>query len=327
MQYTKMEAKEAARHTFHGVWAAITTPFTPDGEDLDEAGLRRNMRHFIEALKVDGVFCTGTMGEFWSLTTGKHKRAVEIVVEEARGKIPVIAHTAHHSVRETVELTRHAEEVGADFAVLINPYYPPTTEEMVYSYFASVAERVNIGMWLFSTAYSGYILSPQLIARIAELPNVCGIKLGGGLVHYLETKRLVGDRLVLSTPSEDDWLMLMVYLGQRVHMSSASPYLYQTPGALPIKRYTELAMGGDVAGAAQLSYHLAPIRRVNHKWHHRLWTQQRIIPIAYIKAWSELLGLAAGPVRPPLLPLTPEEKAELRSDLRQVGLLQETVAP
>src|SRR5205823_2834116 len=93
MDYRKSEAKEAARAQFHGVWTAITTPFTADGE-LDEAGLRHNMRHLTDGLHVEGVFCTGVMGEFWSLTKEERKRAVEIVVEEARGKCGVIAHTA-----------------------------------------------------------------------------------------------------------------------------------------------------------------------------------------------------------------------------------------
>ena len=134
MNYRKSEAKEAAKAQFRGVWAAITTPFTPD-DKLDEAGLRRNMRRYTDGLHVDGIFCTGTMGEFWALTKEERKRAVEIVVEEARGKCKVIAHTGHHSPNETVDLTRHAQEVGADFAIVINPYYPWGSEDTLYQWF------------------------------------------------------------------------------------------------------------------------------------------------------------------------------------------------
>jgi 4-hydroxy-tetrahydrodipicolinate synthase len=80
MDYRKAEAKEAARAQFHGVWTAITTPFTLDG-DLDEAGLRHNMRHVTDGLHVEGVFCTGTMGEFWALTGAERRRVVEIAEE------------------------------------------------------------------------------------------------------------------------------------------------------------------------------------------------------------------------------------------------------
>jgi len=118
MNYRKSEAKEAARAQFRGLWAAITTPFIPDLQ-VDESGLRHNMRHVTNNLKIEGVFCTGVMGEFWSLTVAERKRIVEIVVEEAkRGGCKVIAHTRHHSAHQTVELTQHAERTGADFVIL-----------------------------------------------------------------------------------------------------------------------------------------------------------------------------------------------------------------
>ncbi|HZT96259.1 MAG TPA: dihydrodipicolinate synthase family protein [Chloroflexota bacterium] len=119
MDDRKREAKEAARTSFRGLWAAILTPFTEDG-DLDLDRLRTLVRHLADRLHIEGIFCPGVMGEFWSLSREERKRAVEAVVGEAQGRCRVIAHTAHHSTRETVELTRHAQEVGADFAILIN---------------------------------------------------------------------------------------------------------------------------------------------------------------------------------------------------------------
>src|SRR5688572_23033571 len=166
MNYRKSEAKDAARAQFRGLWTAITTPFLADGA-IDEAGLRRNMRHVTDGLRIEGVFCTGVMGEFWALTKEERKRVVEIVVEEARGKCKVIAHTAHHSADETVELTRHAQEAGADFATFMNPYYPPVSEEMIYGWFEYVCARVDIGIWIFDSAFAPVVLSPQLTARIA----------------------------------------------------------------------------------------------------------------------------------------------------------------
>ena len=165
MNYKKSEAKDAARAQFRGVWAAIATPFTQEGA-LDEAGLRHNMRHFTGGLGVAGIFCAGTMGEFWALTKEERKRVVEIVVEEARGKCKVIAHTGHHSPDETVDLTRHAQEVGADFAVVMNPYYPIAGEQAIYEWFKAIVSRVEIGVWMFDTPFSGVEFSPELTARI-----------------------------------------------------------------------------------------------------------------------------------------------------------------
>jgi 4-hydroxy-tetrahydrodipicolinate synthase len=325
MNYRKAEAKHAARARFRGLWAAITTPFTADGE-LDEAGLRQNMRYYTDVLHVDGVFCTGNMGEFWALTTAERHRVVEVVVEEARGKCLTIAQTAHHAAHETVELTRHAQEAGADYVALINPYYPAMDEAAIYEWFAFVAARVDVGIWMFDSEYSPFSMSPALIARVAQLVNVCGIKIGGSLDHYAAVERLCGDQIVLSHPSERAWLSLMRDHGQRAYMSSAMPFLFQTPAEHRLRDYTELGLAGRFEEAERLAAELEPFRTVQERWLARWWREERVIPIAYLKAWTELLGMAAGPVRLPLRQISPEEREALRADLERVGLLQPAAA-
>ena len=321
MDYKRSEAKEASRAQFHGAWAAITTPFTPDG-DMDEAGLRANMRHYTDVLHVDGVFCTGIMGEFWSLTKEERLRAVEVVVEEARGKCKVIAHTAHHSAAETVELTRHAQEVGADFAILINPYFPAVPRDaMVVRWFEDVCSKVDIGVWMFDTSFSGYGLTAEASARVAEIENVCGIKIVRDHAHYLEVASRVGDRILVCEPSETELLTDMRDHGQRVHMSSAAPYLYQTPEWRPMLEYTRAALAGDFDKAAEVAATLAPVREVAEKWLHRRWRSDQVNPIPWLKAWAGLLGMSGGPVRPPLRPPDAGEVAALAADLEHAGLL------
>lgn len=326
MNYRKAEAKEAARDQFSGVWAAITTPFTPD-DRLDEAGLRRNMRHFTDGLGVDGIFCTGTMGEFWALTKEERNRAVEIVVEEARGKCKVIAHTGHHSPNETVDLTRHAQEAGADFAIVINPYYPWAGEDRIYEWFECVAARVDIGIWMFDTPFSGVALSPQLTARIAGIENICGIKCSRPLDHYEQVRKLCGDRIVLSHPSETEFLGLMRNHDMKVHMSSAAPFLMQVPGYTPMRDYAELALAGRFDEAEAIQREIQPLREVHEKWMREPWLKHKIIPIHYLKAWSELLGMAGGHVRAPLPAVTEQERATLKADLDRVGLLKRAALP
>jgi 4-hydroxy-tetrahydrodipicolinate synthase len=325
MDYRKAEAKEAARAQFRGLWAAITTPFTADGE-LDEAGLRRNMRYFTDVLHVDGIFCTGNMGEFWALTTGERRRSVEIVVDEARGKCRTIAQTAHHAAYETVELTRHAQDAGVDYVALINPYYPAMDEAAIYDWFGFVAARVDVGIWMFDSEYSPFSMSPALIARVAEIENVCGIKIGGTLDHYAAVERLCADRIVLSHPSERAWLSLMRDHGQRAYMSSATPFLFQTATEHRLREYTELGLAGHFDEAERIAVELEPYRALQERWLARWWREERVIPIAYLKAWTELLGLAAGPVRLPLREITPDEREALRADLERVGLLQPAAA-
>jgi len=320
MNYRKPEAKDAARAQFRGLWAAITTPFTAEYA-LDEAGLRSNMHYFTDRLRVDGIFCAGTMGEFWALTKEERKRVVEIVVEEARGKCRVIAHTGHHSPDEVIDLTRHAQDVGADFAIVINPYYPPASDEMIYQWFEYVAARVDIGIWMFDTSFSGVALSPQLTARIAGIENVCGIKVSRPLDHYAQVQKLCGDKIVMSHPSEALWFKLMRDYGAKVHMSSAAPYLIQTPDRPLMRDYTELALRGSFAEAEAVSRSLAPLRETQEKWMREPWLKQKIIPIACLKAWTEMLGLAGGPVRPPLPQFPSEERRTLRSEVEHCGLL------
>jgi 4-hydroxy-tetrahydrodipicolinate synthase len=320
MNYKKSEAKDASKAQFRGVWAAITTPFTPDGE-IDEAGLRHNMRHLTDGLAIEGIFCTGVMGEFWSLTKEERKRVVEIVVQEARGKCKVIAHTAHHSAKETVELTQHAEEVGADFAILMNPYYPPCNDAMVYDYFKYVCSRVNIGVWMFDAEYAGYGLSVDVTNKIADIENICGIKLPRPLEHYTALKKAMGDKIVISEPTEGLWMKEMKEFGQTVHMSSPVPFLMQTPNWRPMHDYTALGLAGKFDEAEVIAKTMQPLRDIAFKWLRSRWVNEKLIPITYMKAWSELLGMAGGPVRTPLINITEQERATLKAEIEKTGLL------
>ena len=200
MDYTKAEAKQAARECFTGLWAATTTPFDSSG-GLDADALRRDLDRLTGSLGVGGIFCGGVMGEFWSLAGSERRRVVEITVDATRGKCPVIAHTGHTSARQAIELTRHAQKAGADFAVLINPYFPPASDEGLYQWFKTVAGAVDIGVWLFDTAYSGVSLSLELIERLAAIENVCGIKVGRDHARYLEVLDRVGGEILVCEPT------------------------------------------------------------------------------------------------------------------------------
>ena len=317
MDYQPSEAKQAARERFTGLWAAITTPFGATGE-LDEAALRRDLDRLTGDLGIGGVFCGGVMSEFWALSGAERRRLVEVVVECCRGKCPVLAHTGHHSAAETVGLTRHAEQAGADFAVVINPYYPPASDDGLLAWYAHVCASVDIGVWLFDTSYSGVALSGDLIARLAAIENVVGIKVGRPHARYLELLGRFGDQILVCSPHEETWLENMRDHGQRVYMSSAMPYLYQRPGWQPMREYTTLALRGEAAKAGEVAATLEPVRSVARAW--LQGKQRQIDNIASIKAWAGLLGMSGGPVRPPLLSHTPGELTELAADLATAGL-------
>ena len=206
--------------------------------------------------------------------------------------------------------------------MLINPYYPPASDDGLYRWFETVCAGVDIGIWLFDTAYSGVSLSLELIERLAAIDNVCGIKVGRDHARYLEILARVGGEILVCEPNEGTWLENMRDHGQRVFMSSAAPYLYQTPEWQPMRDYTTLALSGDFAAAAQVAATLDPVRAVAAKWLHG--KARRFDTIASIKAWAGLVGMSGGPVRPPLFPHTPAERDELAADLDAVGLLPGT---
>jgi 4-hydroxy-tetrahydrodipicolinate synthase len=319
-RYSRSEAKAYARNNLRGVWGAIPYPFTP-GDELDEQGLRRNIRYCIDNHLLDGIYCGHFMSEFWSLTTGERKRAAEIVVDECRGSVPVMVHTGHTSVKESVELSHHAERTGADYLAIGNPYFMAYSEEQIYAYFHAISERTSAGILITNTGYTGIVLTPEMISRLADLENVVAVKNSPRLPHTLETLRLAGDRIVVSSPDESIWFSLMTEHGCRVYMSSAAPYLLQKPGYTPLKDYTALVMQGRNEEAATVNQSLEPARNIFNKWLRDPWPTRRLMPIAYLKTWSELLGMVGGPVRSPLLQTTPAEREELRQDLVNVGLL------
>ena len=318
MEYTKKEAKAYCKEHMTGIWAALTTPYTASGE-VDEEGLRQIVRTCIDDLRIDGFFCNGLMGEYWSLSPQERKRVQHIVCEESRGKAQTIPHTPHINISEAVELTKHAEEVGADYAIMINPVYGAHDDDEIFLYFKTICDQVDIGISLFNQPKSGTTLSPELIERLVSLDNICCIKNAvPSMAHQSEVRRRVGDEIVVCDPNEERFLTSYAHLGMQVHMSSPSPYLYQVPGYTPIRDYYEAAKAGDMAKASEINYSLEPIRAVRKKY---FTTGPNGRTTAYLKEWTALLGLPAGGVRPPVVSLTEKEKSEFRADIEATGIL------
>jgi len=320
MRYDRAAAKQAAREDFQGIWAAITTPFLANG-GVDEVGLAHDLEYLSGPVRMDGIFCTGVMGEFWALTAAERNRIVSLVVQGCAGRMPVIAHTGHHSARDTIALTRAAEEVGADYAVVVTPYYPTAPAEGLEAWFTEVLRAVDMGVWLFDTNYATAPMPLDLVDRLADEENVCGIKVGHDHAHYLKVLDRVGDRILVCEPNESEWLGDVRDHGQRVYMSSSSPFLYQTPQWQPMREYTDLALSGEYEKAAQVSATMDPVRQLASRWLHGRWHRDRENPVPYIKAWSQVLGMAGGPVRPPLPQVPAEQIRQLADELHAVGLV------
>ena len=315
-------AKTLAREKVQGLWIAIPTPFTADGRHLDEDILAASVEHYVEGLQVDGIFCGGVMGEFWALSLGERKRVHELVARQVAGRVPVMAQVGHHVFADMVELCEHAIACGVDFGIAMNPYYPPAPPpESVRAWYEALASASSLPMFLFNTPYSGYALAPELVAELADLDNVCGIKNPQGMEHLLRVQELAGDRIVVADAAERHWLELHTEHGFQALMSTPALALYQRPGELPVHEYTRLAGAGDLEGARAVSDRLGPARDAFDRWMRAPWLERHVIPIAQLKAWLGLLGLPQGPVRPPLVPLGRDKESALRRDLEAAGLL------
>ena len=316
-------AKEIAFEKVRGLWIAIPTPFTSAGE-IDEGALRKSVDYYIEGLAVDGIFCGGVMGEFWAMTTEERALVHELVVNAAAGRVPIMVHIGHHTYSEAAQLSRHAEQIGADFAIAINPYFPiKPSEEIVRDWYRRLTAESSIPFFLFNTSYSGYALSPELIAELANLETVCGIKNPKPREHLLRVQDLVGDKIVVCDADEADWLELHLDHGFQSLMSTPALAMYQTKDKRPIHDYTRLADSGDTAGAWALHGTLERQRDAFGRWMRDSWLArgEGAIPIAELKTWLALMGLPQGPVRPPLISLSEARTEALRADLDGLGLL------
>ncbi len=316
MKYSKLDAKDYARQNMKGIWAAALQPFTPDLA-IDEAGLRRNLRHWIDDLGIDGFFIAGKQGEFFSMSLDERKRVFEIAVEETSGgKSATILSCSDQNMDTVIELARHAEAIGADYIVVHAPilHFVTDQDETVYEYYRYIAERVNIGIAMWSHPDSGYLMSPQLCARIAELPNIVAIKYSVPREMYAELTRIAGDKVIVSTASEEEWFDNIVELNWRLYLCSSPPYLIQTKNDRRMHDYTRLAFEGKVEEARKVRDSLDPVRKALRG------TRPGGKPQAHQKYWQELLGQVGGPVRRPMINLTDAEKAATKAAFEACGL-------
>ena len=174
---------------------------------------------------------------------------------------------------------------------------------------------MKIGICLWSHPDSGYLMSPELCARIAEIPNIVGIKYSVPREMYVRLTHLTRGKLIVSTASEEEWLDNIEELGWQVYLCSSPPYLLQTATDRRMRDYTDAAFAGDFARARSLRDSLEPVR------HALKSTRPGGKPQSHQKYWQELLGQVGGAVRAPMLELTEAERAETRAAFAACGLL------
>jgi 5-dehydro-4-deoxyglucarate dehydratase len=285
------------RSKLHGVIAFPVTPFHKDlSVDLD--GLRKNMQAIL-AYPVCAIVAAGGTGELYSLTPDEYVQVVKTVVEETQLKAPVIAGTAYNSVIGA-ELARQAMKVGANGILAFPPYYPHADEIGLFEYYKAIGEATPLGLFIYSRDWVHP--SAAAVERLASIKTLIAWKEGQGDLRRLQIiMQRLGDRLHWIGGAGDDMVPSYYSTGIRTFTSSIS----NVSCKLALQLH-ELASAGNHAA-------LKPIMRDYVTPMYAFRARRKGYEVSVMKELMMLLGLAGGPVRPPLENLRPEEIDELRA--------------
>jgi 4-hydroxy-tetrahydrodipicolinate synthase len=315
MSYTRDEAKAHAKAHLRGIWAAALCPFRAD-LSIDDTGFQRNIAHWVDDLGIAGLFIAGKQGEFYAMSVAERKRCFDLAIEATKGRARTIMSCSDQNMDVVIDLARHAEKAGADYIVVHAPvlHFVKEPDEALLAYYKAVAAETSLGIALWSHPDSGYLMSPELCARLADIPNIVAIKYSVPREMYARLTRMVGDNLIVSTASEDEWLENMIELNWRTYLCSNPPYLYQRKGDCRMASYTNAAFAGRHEEARAISKSLDPVRAAFKR------SKPHDKPHAHAKFWQELLGQVGGPVRRPMLNLNAAERDAIARAFEACGL-------
>jgi 4-hydroxy-tetrahydrodipicolinate synthase len=289
---------------FRGSIVAIVTPFKKG--KIDEEKLRELVDYQIEN-GTDGIVPCGTTGEASTLDYEEHDRVIEIVVDESRKRVPIIAGTGSNSTQEAIEISIHAKKAGADGLLLVTPYYNKPTQEGLYLHYRAVAEAVALPQVLYNVpGRTSVNMLPATVARLADIPNIVAIKEAtGSLQQASEILALCGDRI--DVLSGDDFITfpLMACGGKGV--------ISVTANIMPkeIAAMVDAFNAGNMDEARRLHLKLLKINNA-------MFIETNPTPV---KTALGLMGKCSDEVRLPLAPMSEDNKAKLAGIMKEYGLI------
>ncbi|MBE0509159.1 MAG: 4-hydroxy-tetrahydrodipicolinate synthase [Chromatiales bacterium] len=290
---------------FHGSMVALVTPMREDGS-IDEASFARLVEFHVEN-GTDALVVAGTTGEASTLDEDEHCRVIRLVVEWARGRVPVIAGTGANATREAIALTHCAMKAGADACLLVTPYYNKPTQEGLYRHFRAVAEAVAIPQILYNVpGRTACDMHNDTVERLASISNIVGIKDATG--DMLRGKDLIercADRLDIYS-GDDATTLEFMRMGCKGGISVTANV---APKAM--HEMCEAALAGDFVRAEAINQRLIPL-------HQKLFVEANPIPVKW--ALHEM-GLIPAGIRLPLTELSASCHATVREAMQQAGVL------
>jgi 4-hydroxy-tetrahydrodipicolinate synthase len=287
-----------------GSIVAIVTPMLPNG-DIDYPAFDRLLEWHVES-GTDAVVVVGTTGESPTLDMDEHTAVIARCVQTINGRIPVIAGTGSNSTSEAIYYTQAAKDHGADACLLVTPYYNKPSQEGLYQHFKTIAESVDIPQILYNVpSRTGCDLLPETVDRLADLPNIVGIKEAtGDLDRGRHVISLCGERIAVYS-GDDATAMDLILMGAKGNISV-------TANVAPAQMHEmcRLALAGDSEKASLLNARLAGL-------HNALFLESNPVPVKW--ALFEL-GYIQNGVRLPLVPLNNAYRIPVREAIRHAGL-------
>jgi 4-hydroxy-tetrahydrodipicolinate synthase len=288
-----------------GIIVALATPLDEE-EGVDEIGLRRLVNHVI-AGGIHGILALGSQGEFYGLSANEKKTVLEIVIDEVHRRLPVYAGTGCCTTRDTIALTRMAEEIGADAAAVLTPYFLSPSGPELYDHYAAVAAATKLPVLLYTNpARTGVNLLPELVARLSRIENIVGIKDSlGDLSETMEHIRVCHDGFSVLA-GKDTLIYSTLQCGGQGAISATANVVPD----LVVEIY-EALLAGDAAKSLAAQRRLAPLRRA-----FSLGT----FPVV-VKEALFMMGICSARALAPVGPLAEEKRASLRAVLEGLGIL------
>ena len=288
-----------------GAITAIVTPFK-NGQ-IDEEAYRALIERQIRE-GIHGLVPCGTTGESPTLSHAEHKRVVSICIDQVKKRVPVVAGAGSNSTAESLELTKHVQDAGADYALIITPYYNKPTQEGLYQHYKTIASQTRIPIVVYNVpGRTSLNLLPETMARLAELPNIVGLKdATGDLKQGAKTLELCGDKITVLSGDDFTVLPLLAIGGQGVIsvVSNVAP--------ADMAGMCNAFFQGSLSAARKLHFKMWPLMEA-------MFYETNPAPV---KTALKMMGKISGEVRQPLCPLSQANETRLRQVMQEYGLIK-----
>ncbi|MGZ7046760.1 MAG: 4-hydroxy-tetrahydrodipicolinate synthase [Methanobacterium sp.] len=293
-----------------GTIVAMVTPYTKS-DDVNEEGIRDNINYFIDK-GISGILAAGTTGESATISHEEHRKLVDILVDEVNGRVTTIAGAGSNSSREALGLVEHAQDTGADAALVITPYYNKPQPHGLYQHYKMLNDSTDIPIVVYNVpSRTGTDIDVETIGKVANLDNVVAIKEANPdldkvskIIKKIEEVGETDKFVVLS--GNDDLTLPMMVMGAKGVISVVG-----NVDPARMSQMVNYALDGDFEDAAKLHYELYDLMKV-------LFVETNPVPA---KTALNLMGRPAGHVRMPLAPLKEENESKLKTVLQNLDLI------